>query len=202
MAMVVRNRSLLMLLVLAAIALPPGLSRSQAQTEEAPASAPAETTAPAADAPPADGAAPPAFTLPDSLPDGTTLTIDGSVAMTAINRSLVRQFEAAFPTATVTAQEQGVDAALQALLAGNLDLAAIGRPLDQEELAQGLVEVPISREKIAIIVSAENPFQGDLTFDQFAQIFRGEITNWSQIGGPDLPIKFVDRPPPAIPAAP
>jgi ABC-type phosphate transport system substrate-binding protein/tetratricopeptide (TPR) repeat protein len=195
MAMVVRNRSLLMLLVLAAIALPPGLSRSQAQTEEAPASAPAETTAPAADAPPADGAAPPAFTLPDSLPDGTTLTIDGSVAMTAINRSLVRQFEAAFPTATVTAQEQGVDAALQALLAGNLDLAAIGRPLDQEELAQGLVEVPISREKIAIIVSAENPFQGDLTFDQFAQIFRGEITNWSQIGGPDLPIKFVDRPP-------
>ena len=193
MAMVVRNRSLLMLLVLAAIALPPGLSRSQAQTEEAPASAPAATPVPAADAPPP--ALPLPDTLPDTLPEGSTLTIDGSVAMAAINRSLVRQFEAAFPTAMVTAQEQGVDAALQALLAGNLDLVAIGRPLDQEELAQGLVEVPISREKIAIIVSAENPFQGDLTFDQFAQIFRGEITNWSQIGGPDLPIKFVDRPP-------
>jgi hypothetical protein len=68
MAMVVRNRSLLMLLVLAAIALPPGLSRSQAQTEEAPASAPAETTAPAADAPPADGLPPRPLPCPIASP--------------------------------------------------------------------------------------------------------------------------------------
>ncbi|NJN21664.1 MAG: hypothetical protein HC812_11395 [Leptolyngbya sp. RL_3_1] len=54
--------------------------------------------------------------------------------------------------------------------------------------------MPISREKIAIIVGNENPFQGDLTFDQFAQIFRGEIANWLYVGGPDLPIRFVDRP--------
>ncbi|MDA0673541.1 MAG: substrate-binding domain-containing protein, partial [Cyanobacteria bacterium] len=191
MAMVVSNRSLLVLLVLAAIALPPGLSQGQAQTASAPADAPAAPegstdaggTAPASD-----------FALPATLPEGTQLTLDGSAAMAAINRSLIQQFEATFPSATVTAQTQGATAALQALLAGELDLAAIGRPLDPEELAQGLVEVPISREKIAIIVGAENPFQGDLTFDQFAQIFRGEITNWSQIGGPDLPIQFVDRP--------
>jgi ABC-type phosphate transport system substrate-binding protein/tetratricopeptide (TPR) repeat protein len=132
--------------------------------------------------------------LPETLPEGSTLRLDGSTAMAAINRALMQRFEATFPNATVMVQEQGTDAALQGLLAGELELAAIGRPLDEEELAQGLIEVPISREKIAIIVGAENPFQGDLTFDQFAQIFRGEITNWSQIGGPDLPIKFVDRP--------
>ena len=75
------------------------------------------------------------------------------------------------------------DAVLRALQAGEADLAAIGRPLTEEELAQNLTEVPISREKIAIIVGRDNPFQGDLTFEDFARILWGDITNWSQLGG-------------------
>jgi hypothetical protein len=57
-----------------------------------------------------------------------------------------------------------------------------------------LVEVPISREKIALIVGPENPFDGGITLDQLAQMFYGEIDNWAALGGPDLPLRFVDRP--------
>jgi hypothetical protein len=98
------------------------------------------------------------------------------------------------PGTDVILSASGGDQALQALRAGEVDLAAIGRPLTEDELAQNLTEVPISREKIAIIVGRDNPFQGDLTFEDFARIFWGDITNWSQLGGPDLPLRFIDRP--------
>ena len=77
---------------------------------------------------------------------------------------------------------------------GNTDLAAIGRSLTEQEKAQGLVSVAVSRHKIAIVVGSENPFKGDLTFEQFAKIFRGEIKDWAQLGGEPGPIRFIDRP--------
>ncbi|GAB4434783.1 MAG: DUF4912 domain-containing protein [Cyanobacteria bacterium J069] len=136
----------------------------------------------------------PEFSLPASVPAETSVKIDGSASMTTINESLKSRFEERYPGTQVELAAEGTDAALAALLAGDVDLVAVGRALTQSELDQGLVEVPISREKIAIIVGADNPFTGDLTFEQFAQIFRGEITDWSQVGGTPGPIRFVDRP--------
>jgi ABC-type phosphate transport system substrate-binding protein/tetratricopeptide (TPR) repeat protein len=136
----------------------------------------------------------PTFTPPTSLAEGTTITIDGTPAMAVINRSLEAGFEQQYPGSDVVITVSDDEAALQALESGKADLAAIGRPLTEAELAQNLTEIPVSREKIAIIVGRDNPFQRDLTFEDFARIFWGEITNWSQLGGPDLPLRFIDRP--------
>ena len=73
-------------------------------------------------------------------------------------------------------------------------MAAVGRPLTDKEKAQGLVATPVSREKIAIIVGSDNPFKKNLTFVEFAKIFRGEITDWSQLGGAPGKIRFIDHP--------
>lgn len=137
----------------------------------------------------------PSFTPPASLAAGTRLEIDGSTSMGVINQALAESFESRFPETEILLSSNGGDAALQSLLQGDLELAALGRPLTDEEKTQGLTQVPISREKIAIIVGSDNPFQRDLTSEQFAQIFRGEISNWSELGGPDVPIRFIDRPP-------
>ena len=56
------------------------------------------------------------------------------------------------------------------------------------------MEVPVARHKIAIFVGANNPFRGGLTGEQFASIFRGELTDWSQVGGSPAPIRLIDRP--------
>lgn len=136
----------------------------------------------------------PTFALPGSLPADTTIKLDGSNSMTVINEALKQRFEEKFPGTTVTLNSTGSTEALKALANGDIDLAAIGRPLTDAETSQGLTAIPISREKIAIIVGADNSFNQDLTAAQFAQIFRGDITNWSQVGGPDLPIRFIDRP--------
>lgn len=142
----------------------------------------------------AQTASPESFPLPASVPSGTTVKVDGSSSMSVINQSLKERFEQQYGGTSVELAETGTDAALQKLLNGEIDLAAIGRPLTVAERQQGLTEVPLSREKIAIIIGPDNPFNGSLTFAQFAQIFRGEITNWSQVGGAPGPIRFVDRP--------
>lgn len=136
----------------------------------------------------------PVFPLPTSLPADAKVQIDGSSSMSTINKALQDRFAQKFPTAKVTFNNKTTDEALAALEKGEIDLAAIGRPLMPEETAKGLSQVPISREKIAIVVGADNPFTGNITFEQFAKIFRGEIKDWSELGGEPGPIRFVDRP--------
>nr|RNJ64742.1 MAG: DUF4912 domain-containing protein [Leptolyngbya sp. IPPAS B-1204] len=142
----------------------------------------------------AQSPSPTSFPLPESLPEGATVKVDGSTSMTVVNEALKDRFQQRYSGSTVELAANGTDQALQALQNGDITVAAVGRPLTDAEKAQGLVEVPINRGKIAIIVGPENPFQGDITFDQFARIFRGEITDWSQLGGQPGPIRFVDRP--------
>ncbi|MGL5080388.1 MAG: DUF4912 domain-containing protein [Microcoleaceae cyanobacterium] len=134
------------------------------------------------------------FSLPESVTEGTKITVDGSSSMETINEALKQKFEGQYSGTEVTLSANGTDAALQALRDSQVDLAAIGRPLTDEEKAEGFVEVPISRHKIAILVAPDSPFDGNLTIDQFAQIFRGEVDNWEQVGGPSAPVKLVDRP--------
>jgi Flp pilus assembly protein TadD len=136
----------------------------------------------------------PTFTLQDSVAPGTTLTIDGSSSMAGLNQSLGSGFEQRYPDTDVGATTNGDEQALDALQGGAIDLAALGRSLSEAEQDPSLTSIPVAREKIAIIVGRDNPFQGDLTFESFAAIFRGEITSWSQVGGPNVPVRFVDRP--------
>jgi phosphate transport system substrate-binding protein len=136
----------------------------------------------------------PEFQAPERVASGTTVRIEGFRGMEPINQALKVKFESQFPGTTISPRSGETATALQAVLNGTLDLAAIGRGLTEDEKAQGLVEVPIARHKIAVIVGADNPFAGSLTKEQFAQIFRGEITDWSALGGQAGAIRVVDRP--------
>jgi phosphate transport system substrate-binding protein len=132
--------------------------------------------------------------LPASLEPGSRLTIESSEAMRLVNEALRSRFSSQYGDAEVVVDYDSANDAIRALIDGDTDLAAIGRNLTDAELSEGLQEVPVSRHKIAILVSPDNPFAGSLTVEQFAQIFRGEVTNWSQVGGQDAPIVLVDHP--------
>ena len=136
----------------------------------------------------------PTFILQDSVAPGTTVTIDGSPSMAGINQSLGSEFEQRYPETDVVATANGDEQALAALEGGAIDLAALGRSLSEAEQDLELTSIPVTREKIAVIVGRDNPFAGDLTFENFAAMFRGEITNWAEVGGPNVPVRFVDRP--------
>ena len=136
----------------------------------------------------------PSFPLPQTVENGTTVRIDGSSSMTPINQNLKESFEKQFSGTSVELAANGTDSALKALQDGKIDIATINRGLTPEEKAQGLEQVRVRREKIAIVVGTNNPFKGSLTSKQFAKIFRGEITDWSELGGPSGKIRFIDRP--------
>ena len=135
------------------------------------------------------------FPLLDKLPQGSTVKISGSENVEKISNSLKDKFEATYPGSAVEVNSTTSDAALTAVKNKNVDLAAISRPLTDTEKAQGLKTVTLNREKIAIIVGADNPYNGNLTIDQFAKIFRGEITDWSEIGGASGAIRVIEAPP-------
>jgi phosphate transport system substrate-binding protein len=139
------------------------------------------------------------FSLPTSVPTGTKVQIDGSSSLAAVNQGLKEQFQKKFPgtDVTIAPKYQGSDAGTKAVADGKLDLAGIGRPLTPAEKAQGLKSKEIGRSKIAIIVKDSNPFTGNLTLKDFAKIYRGEITDWSQLpsaNGIKGKIKIIDRP--------
>jgi phosphate transport system substrate-binding protein len=136
----------------------------------------------------------PSFSMPTEVPSGTTLKIQGSSSMEQFTRSLADSFQTKFTGAKVESSTVSSDEALQALLDGKADLVAIGRPLTQEEKDKGLTAVTVARNKIAMIVGKNNPFQGGLDINLFAKIFRGEITDWKDAGGQPGPIRLIDRP--------
>jgi phosphate transport system substrate-binding protein len=129
-----------------------------------------------------------------TVPTNTAVRIDGSSSMAVINQTLKQHFEKQFSGTTVDVAANGADAALKALQEGKIDLAAINRELTPEEKAQGLEQILLRRDKIAVVVSKDNPFKGVLNPKRFAKIFRGEITNWVQVGGPEGKIRFLDHP--------
>jgi ABC-type phosphate transport system substrate-binding protein len=124
----------------------------------------------------------------------STVRIDGAGSMAAINTALQTTLSQQNPAIPVTAASNGTAAGLAALRQGKVDLAAIGRDLTDAERAEGLVAIPIQREKVAMLVGTANPYSGSMTIGQFAAMFRGEVTDWAKVGGPTLPVRFIDQP--------
>jgi phosphate transport system substrate-binding protein len=136
----------------------------------------------------------PDFPLPEKVENGTVVKVDGSPNSVIVNYSLKENFETQFAGTKVEISINGNENAVKAILDGKVDVASLGRELTSEEKAQGLKQVLVRREKVAIIVGVNNPFYDGLTTEQFAKIFRGEITDWSELGKAKGKIRFIDRP--------
>lgn len=135
------------------------------------------------------------FTLPASVPSGTSVRIDGSTSMVTINQNLKRGFESQYPGTNVITVARGSETGIKALIEESADLAAVSRPLSTQEQSQGLVAVPIAADQIAVVVGANNPYRRGLSRDAVQKIFQGEITDWSEIGEPSGTIRVLNRPP-------
>jgi phosphate transport system substrate-binding protein len=135
-----------------------------------------------------------AFPPQQSVPAGTTITIDGSTSMVLINHALKAAFLNAYPGTVVNTSATGSDNGIEALLGGDITVAALSRPLTAEEQQRGLIAVPVAQDRIAIVVGIDNPFRRGLSNTQLAQVFRGEITNWATFGAADRTIRVLNRP--------
>ena len=148
-----------------------------------------ETEASAA-APTESQAAAPAATEAAKLTG--TVSTDGSTSMEKVIGALGEMFMELNDGTTFTYNPTGSGSGIKAVQEGRCDIGLSSRALKTEEVEQGLVATTLAYDGIAVIVNPENTVE-DLTVEQIAAIYKGEITNWSDVGGIDAEIVLVGR---------
>ena len=130
----------------------------------------------------------------DNAPAAVTGTVatDGSTSMEKVIGALSESFMANNADTTVTYNPTGSGAGITAVQEGTCDIGLSSRALKDEEMAAGLKETVLAYDGIAIIVHPDNPVS-DLTIEQIAQLYTGEITNWKDVGGNDAQVVLIGR---------
>ena len=128
----------------------------------------------------------------DSAAVTGTVSTDGSTSMEKVIGALGESFMAANEGVEFTYNPTGSGAGITAAQEGRCDIGLSSRALKDEEKAGGLKETVLAYDGIAIIVNPENPVN-DLTLDQIAKLYTGEITNWKDVGGNDAEVVLIGR---------
>jgi phosphate binding protein len=121
-----------------------------------------------------------------------TITMAGSTSMEKLANAAAEAFMAKNPNVTVTAEFTGSGAGIEAVTAGTVNIGNSSRSLTEDEKKAGLSENIVAIDGIAIVVDTANKVT-DLTKDQLVKIYKGEVTNWKDLGGADQPIVVIGR---------
>ena len=120
-----------------------------------------------------------------------TVASDGSTSMEKVIGYSLEAYMEENQAVKVTYNPTGSGSGIQAVQEGRCDIGLSSRNLKDEE-AKDLVGTVVAIDGIAIILNPENPIE-DLTIEQIAKLYKGEITNWKEIGGSDAPVVLIGR---------
>ena len=121
-----------------------------------------------------------------------TVATDGSTSMEKVIGALGEAFTSENSGVNFTYNPTGSGTGITAISEGRCDIGLSSRSLKDEEKAKGLEETVLALDGIAMIVNPANEIS-DLTVDQIAKIYTGEITNWKDVGGKDAEIVIIGR---------
>lgn len=121
-----------------------------------------------------------------------TLTMAGSTSMEKLANVAIEAFMNKYPGVTASAEFIGSSAGVEAVLAKTVDIGNASRSLKDTEKSAGAVENIVAIDGIAVVTDKSNSVT-DLTKDQLIKIYKGEITNWKDLGGADQPIVVIGR---------
>lgn len=130
--------------------------------------------------------------------ESKSIVIKGSDTEVNMVQALAEEFRNQHPDITISVSGGGSGSGIAALINGEIDIANSSREISQEELDQAKannIEIGTfidGRDGITVIVHPNNPVE-KLTLDQIGKIYRGEITNWKEVGGEDMPITLYGR---------
>lgn len=116
-----------------------------------------------------------------------------------LGQDFAHAYMARHPETEVKWEALGSGTAFVGLLDGSAQLGAASRAVKEGELADArklgieLREFVIGYDGIAVVVNPANPV-AELTVAQLSDVFTGKVRDWSEVGGPSLPIHLVSRP--------
>ena len=120
-----------------------------------------------------------------------SVATDGSTSMEKVIGALGEAFQNDSGI-SFTYNPTGSGSGIKAVQEGRCDIGLSSRDLKDEEKAAGLEATVLAYDGIAIIVHPENSVN-DLSLETIAKIYKGEITNWSEVGGNDAEIVLIGR---------
>ena len=126
-----------------------------------------------------------------------TLILDGSTTVGPLAKSFATYFTRKYGL-HVTVSESGSGNGAKSLINGSCTIAAMSRPMKPEEIAaarqKGVNPVAhvIALDGLSMVVHPGNPINS-LTKAQISSIYRGAITNWKEVGGPNARIVVIQR---------
>ena len=121
-----------------------------------------------------------------------TVNTAGSTSMKDVMAVLTEVFEKENPGVNINYTGSGSGAGIEGATSGTCDIGLSSRALKDEEKESGAVENIVALDGVAIVINPANGVE-NLTVEQIAQIFTGEITNWSEVGGTDGEIAVFGR---------
>lgn len=121
-----------------------------------------------------------------------TVSTDGSTSMEKVIGALGEAFEEANKGISFTYNPTGSGSGIEAVTAGRCDIGLSSRALKDDEKSKGLKETTLALDGIAIIVNPQNSVS-NLSLDDITKIYKGEVTNWKDVGGSDGEIVLIGR---------
>jgi phosphate transport system substrate-binding protein len=129
--------------------------------------------------------------IPTEKPLVGNLTFAGSTTLQPLAAELGEGFQEENPQVTLDIAAGGSTVGIQAVHDGTVDIGMASRSLSDEE-AQDIEVHQVASDVISIVVHPDNPVSS-ITLEELAAVYRGEITNWSELGGNDREIVPVIR---------
>ena len=128
------------------------------------------------------------------------IQIKGSDTLINLVQRLSEVYMEQNPNTAIAVTGGGSGVGIAALIANRVQIADASRPMKDKEMnaakENGVVpyEIVIGIDGLSVVVSADNPI-ASLSMEQAGRIFRGEVSNWKDVGGPDRPISLYGRQP-------
>jgi phosphate transport system substrate-binding protein len=129
-----------------------------------------------------------------------TLQASGSTTVAPVAADAAEALKAEGMDITVATQG-GSAGGISQLAAGQIEVALSSKPVSDEDRAASpktdFVETQIGSDAVGVIVTKEVADAGvtDLSKEEVRGLFEGEITNWSEVGGPDMEVFVYDKEP-------
>jgi phosphate transport system substrate-binding protein len=124
--------------------------------------------------------------------------ITGSNTVQPLSVVWAEEFMANNDDVSIAVSGPGSGVGIAALIDGTTDIAQSSRSIKQSEIDAAIAngvdpnEIIVAKDALAVVVHPSNSVT-ELTFAQISAIYTNEITNWQELGGPDLAIVALSR---------
>lgn len=131
--------------------------------------------------------------------EAASIMIGGSDSEVNMVSRLAEEYMDEKPHISIAVTGGGSGVGISSLIDGNIDIANSSRPMKDSEIAdlkakqgEDVYAVRFAVDGVAVIINDDNPV-AELTIEEIGSIYRGDITNWSDVGGDDRAITVYGR---------